>query len=86
MPGHGDIGTIDDVKEFGGYLVDLRALVSEAETKKKGGDDLVSAVLPEVAKKYESWEFFKYFAKSNIKDMDSELRGAKRKPGDPKTN
>jgi len=86
VPGHGDIGTIDDVKEFGGYLVDLRALVSEAETKKKGGDDLVSAVLPEVAKKYESWEFFKYFAKSNIKDMDSELRGAKRKPGDPKTN
>jgi hypothetical protein len=43
-------------------------------------------VLPEITKKYGKWEFFEYFAKSNIKDMDAELRRVKRKPGDPKTN
>ncbi len=86
VPGHGQVGNLDDVAAFAGYLADLRNLVKEAQEKKKSGDDLVSAVLPEVAKKYEKWEFFKYFAKSNIKDMDAELRGAKRKPGDPKTN
>jgi cyclase len=86
VPGHGDVGTIEDAKEFSGYLADLRTLVSEAESKKKTGDELTGAVLPEVTKKYAKWEFFDYFAKSNIKDMDAELRGAKRKPGDPKTN
>jgi len=86
VPGHGDVGTIEDVKEFGSYLTDLRNLVSEAESKKKSGDELVGVVLPEVAKKYGKWDFFEYFAKSNIKDMDAELRGAKRKPGDAKTN
>ena len=86
VPGHGDIGTIEDVKEFGGYLADLRALVSEAESQKKGGDELVRIVLPEITQKYGKWEFFEYFAKSNIKDMDAELRAVKRKPGDPKTN
>ena len=86
VPGHGDIGTIEDVKEFGGYLADLRALVSEAESQKKGGDELVRIVLPEITKKYGKWDFFEYFAKSNIKDMDAELRAVKRKPGDPKTN
>jgi cyclase len=86
VPGHGDVGTIEDVKEFGGYLTDLRALVSDAESKKKSGDELVGIVLPEITKKYGKWEFFEYFAKSNIKDMDAELRRVKRKPGDPKTN
>jgi cyclase len=86
VPGHGDVGTIDDVKEFAGYLMDLRTLVSEAESKKTGGDELTGAVLPEITKKYGKWEFFDYFAKSNIKDMDAELRGVKRKPGEPKAN
>ena len=84
VPGHGDVGRIEDVREFEGYLSDLRSLVSGAEEQKKSGDELVAAVYPEVMKKYGKWEFFEYFAKSNIKDMDAELRGKKRKPGDPK--
>jgi cyclase len=82
VPGHGGVGTIEDVQEFGGYLAELRSLVSAAEEQKKSGDEIVAAVLPEIAKKYGKWEFFEYFAKSNIKDMDAELRGKKRKPGD----
>ncbi|MBS1842678.1 MAG: MBL fold metallo-hydrolase [Acidobacteria bacterium] len=83
VPGHGDVGTIEDVREFGGYLNDLREIVKTVEEQKKSGDELVAAVLPEIAKKYGKWEFFEYFAKPNIKDMDAELRGTKRKPGDP---
>lgn len=82
VPGHGDVGTIDDVAAFAGYLDNLRGWVKAAEAGKNSGDDLIAAVLPEVAKKYGKWQFFDYFAKSNIKDMDAELRGAKRKPGD----
>jgi len=83
VPGHGDVGTLDDLAAFAGYLGDLRGWVKAAQAEKKGGDDLVAAVLPEVTKKYGKWDFFDYFAKSNIKDIDAELRGTKRKPGDP---
>lgn len=81
VPGHGDVGTLEDVAAFAGYLSDLREMVKAAEEQKKSGDELVAAVLPEVTKKYGEWAFFEYFAKSNIKDMDAELRGKKRKPG-----
>ncbi len=86
VPGHGDVGTNEDVKEFGSYLGDLRSMVGKAEIQKKSGDEVVSAVLPEITRKYGKWGFFDYFAKSNITDMDAELRGVKRKPGDPKSN
>jgi len=70
------------VAAFAGYLLDLREMVKVAEEQKKSGDELVAAVLPEVTKKYGQSAFFEYFAKSNIKDMDAELRGKKRKPGE----
>ena len=83
VPGHGDVGTLEDLAAFAGYLGDLRQIVKTAQALGKSGDDLVATALPEVAKKYGKWEFFDYFAKSNIKDMDAELRGKKRRPGDP---
>lgn len=83
VPGHGDVGTLDDIAAFAGYLADLREMVKAAESQKKSGDELVATVLPQLTKKYGKWDFFDYFAKSNIKDMDAELRGTKRKPGDP---
>ncbi|HET9804261.1 MAG TPA: MBL fold metallo-hydrolase [Candidatus Acidoferrum sp.] len=82
VPGHGDVGTLEDIAVFAEYLGDLRHFVKTAEALGKSGDDLVAVALAEVTTKYGKWDFFDYFARSNIKDMDAELRGTKRRPGD----
>ncbi len=80
VPGHGDIGTMADVKDFRGYLVELRSAVAAAQASGKSGAEVVEAVLPDLQAKYGSWDFFKYFAKSNIADTAKELKGEKRVP------
>jgi len=80
VPGHGDLGTGEDVLAFRAYLLDLRAMVAEAIKEGKTGDDLVNALLPKLKEKYGSWNFFPYFAKSNLTDTAAELRGEKKIP------
>ena len=84
VPGHGDIGNSNDVKDFRGYLVELRSSVTAAQAAGKSGTEVVDAVLPNLQTKYGTWEFFKYFAKSNIADTAKELKGEKRIPSPPK--
>lgn len=80
VPGHGDVGTTEDVVAFRGYLTNLRSMVAEAAKEGKTGDDLLNAVLPKLKEKYGSWNFYKYFSKSNITDTAAELRGEKKIP------
>jgi cyclase len=80
VPGHGDIGNVSDLRDFRDYLKNLRAMVAQPGKEGKTGDDLVNAVMPAVKEKYGKWEFFDYFAKSNILDMAAEIRGDKRIP------
>jgi len=80
VPGHGDVGNLDDMQEFLGYLVWLRGAVQKALDAGKQGDALVSAVLPELTEKYGNWGFFKDFSRSDILDMGAELKGSKRVP------
>jgi len=80
IPGHGDVAKIEDVRDFRNYLAGLRAAVGAAQTAAKSGDSLVAAVLPGLQKKYGQWDFFNYFAKSNILDTAKELKGDKRVP------
>lgn len=80
VPGHGDVGNLDDVQEFQDYLAWLRGAVQKAVDAGKQGDALVSTVLPELTEKYGSWEFFKDFSRSDILDMGAELKGSKRIP------
>ena len=80
VPGHGDVGDASDVKDFRGYLVELRSAVIAAQSAGKSGTDVVDAVLPDLQTKYGTWDFFKYFAKSNIADTAKELKGEKRIP------
>jgi len=80
VPGHGDVGVPADLDEFLGYLSDLEADVRRALNEGKDGDDLTAAVLPELKEKYGKWNFFEYFAKSNIKDIAAELKKQKRVP------
>ena len=63
-----------------GYLSDLREWVSAG---KKDGDtaaSLVDAVLPQLKKKYGSWQLFDYFSKRNIADVEAELNNTKHIP------
>lgn len=80
VPGHGDPGTSADVVAFRGYLSDLRDWIASAKKDGKSGAVLTDAVLPQVKQKYGSWQFFDYFAKRNVADVESELNGAKRIP------
>jgi cyclase len=80
VPGHGDVGTTDDVKNFRDYLAFLREQVATAVKQNKSGDELVNAVLPGVTEKYGKWELFKYFAKPDILHTGAELRGDKKIP------
>jgi cyclase len=80
VPGHGNPGNATDVAAFRGYLSDLRDWVSAAKKEGKTGSALVDAVLPQLKQKYGSWQFFDYFAKRNIADIEAELNGTKRIP------
>jgi len=80
VPGHGDPGDFHDVEAFRGYLGEVRGLVRKQVKEGKTGDGLLDAVFPAVKEKYGQWNFFEYFAKSNIKDVEAELRGTKKIP------
>lgn len=80
VPGHGEVGHIQDVKDFRNYLADLRADVARAQSGGKSGDALIAAVLPELQQKYGSWNFFPYFSKTDIHYTDLELAGRKHIP------
>jgi cyclase len=77
VPGHGDIGSAQDVTAFRDYLASLYKLVAEARDQGKTGTALSDAVLPALAGKYGQWEYFKFLAPLNIEQMDAELSGKK---------
>ena len=64
VPGHGDVGNADDVKNFRDYLAFLREQIAPAVQQNKTGDDMVNAVLPAVTEKYGKWEFFQVFCEA----------------------
>jgi cyclase len=80
VPGHGDIGTVADVNAFRVYLSDLRGWVAGPVKEGKTGDALVNAVLPALTETYGKWDFFNYFAKTDILNTAAELRGDKKIP------
>jgi len=80
ISGHGDVGTVDDVKAFQGYLIDLRRWVSEGRATGKSGDALVDDLTPKLKEKYGDWSAFNNFAKRNILDTDAEFAGTKKIP------
>jgi cyclase len=79
VPGHGDVATAANVKDFHDYLVDLRAAVSQARAAGKSGDDLTAAVTPQLTAKYGKWGFIR-FLKTNIEQTSTELAGSKKVP------
>jgi cyclase len=80
VSGHGDVGTADDVKDFEGYINDLRAAIAQGIKNGLSGDTLVSAVTPQIEQKYGKWDAYEYFIKRNIADTEKELNGTKKFP------
>ncbi|MEW6729928.1 MAG: MBL fold metallo-hydrolase [Acidobacteriota bacterium] len=80
VPGHGDLASADDVRDFRDYLVTLRAKVAKAQSDGKSGDQLVEAILAELKNTYGKWGFFDYFIKRNITQTAAEFKGEKRIP------
>jgi cyclase len=80
VSGHGDVGTIDDLKTFRGYLVDLRQWVGEARAKGLTGDAIVDAVVPKIKEKYGDWGAFNNFSKTNVQQTAAELNAEKKIP------
>ncbi len=80
VPGHGDVGRLQDVTAFRDYLAALRQQVSDARAQGKSGDALADAVMSSLTPKYGRWDAYSYLAKPNIVDVDAELSGKKRIP------
>jgi hypothetical protein len=58
----------------------LREWAAGARKDGKTGAALTESVLPQLKQKYGSWQFFDYFAKRDIADMEAELNGSKHIP------
>jgi cyclase len=80
VSGHGDVATVQDVRDFREYLITLREDVGKAQDAGKQGQELVSAVTAELKDKYGSWGFFDYFVSRNIAQTAAELKGTKKVP------
>ena len=75
VPGHGEVATADDIREFRAYLDDLRSRVKKAIADGLTLDQAKQQLtLPE---KYKSFAF-QNFATPNVEDMYKELTGTKK--------
>jgi cyclase len=80
VPGHGDVGSAQDLTTLRDYLATLRKLVSDEKAQEKSGDALAEAIVPQLTGKYGQWNAFTYFAKASILQTEAELSGTKKVP------
>jgi cyclase len=80
VPGHGDIGSAQDVGAFREYLRTLRTLVSDARAQGRSGDALVAAVTAALRPRFGRWDYFDQVAKDNALQVEAELGGTKKIP------
>jgi glyoxylase-like metal-dependent hydrolase (beta-lactamase superfamily II) len=80
VPGHGDVATPADVRDFRNYLSTLRDAIAKAKQAGKSGQALQDEVLPQIQAQYGTWGFFKNFAPRNIAQTEAELAGTKKVP------
>jgi glyoxylase-like metal-dependent hydrolase (beta-lactamase superfamily II) len=80
VPGHGDVASLKDVEDFRAYLLDLRRAVAKARTAGLKDDALARAVTPKLRALHPDWTISDRSAASEIRYMDQELAGTKRRP------
>lgn len=80
VPGHGDVATLADLENFRAYLMDLRRLVREGRAGGLTGDALVKSVAPKLRTLHPDWTISDRAASFEVRYMDEELAGTKRRP------
>ena len=80
VPGHGDVANDKDVEDFRAYLADLKRLVGEARKRGLTDDALIQAVAPKLKANHPAWTISDRAAAAEIKYMDQELAGTKKRP------
>jgi cyclase len=80
VPGHGDVANVTDVRDFRAYLADLKRLVTEGRKAGLKADALAQSVTPELKALHPDWSISDRSAAFEIRYMDEELAGTKRRP------
>jgi len=80
VPGHGDVASVQDVRDFRAYLIDLRQLVATGRKAGLKGDALVQWVAPKLKARHPDWTISDRAVTAEVKYMDQELAGTKRRP------
>jgi glyoxylase-like metal-dependent hydrolase (beta-lactamase superfamily II) len=80
VPGHGDVASEKDVRDFRTYLLDLRRLVTERRKSKLKDDALAAYVEPKLKALHPDWTISDRAAAAEVRYMDQELAGTKKRP------
>ena len=80
VPGHGDVASLKDVADFRAYLLDLKRLVADGRKAHLKGDALAAAVTPKLKALHPDWQISDRAAAFEVRYMDQELAGTKRRP------
>jgi len=80
VPGHGEVAAVKDVEDFRSYLLDLRRLVIEGRKAGLKDDALASEVTPKLKALHPDWTISDRAASFEVRYMDQELAGTKRRP------
>ena len=80
VPGHGDVADVKDVRDFRSYLLDLEKLVAEGRKARLKDDALVQYVEPKLKARHADWTISDRAAAAEVRYMDQELAGTKKRP------
>jgi len=80
VPGHGDVADQSDVKDFNAYLRDLRRLVIDGRKSGLRDGALAQSVAPRLKALHPDWTISDRAAAAEVRYMDEELAGTKRRP------
>ena len=78
VPGHGEVGDVDDLIVFRNYLSQLKAFAEDARLRTP--TDAEAQTLARLTERYGDWAFFKGLGPAAVKHMLAELAGTKRTP------
>ena len=80
VPGHGDVADLHDVEEFRGYLLDLKGLVTAGRKAGLKDEALAVDVAAKLKAHHPDWTISDRAAAAEIRYMDQELAGTKKRP------
>jgi cyclase len=80
VPGHGDVADVHDVEDFRAYLLDLQRLVGDGRKAGLKDEALAQDVTLKLRALHPDWSISDRAAGFEIRYMDQELAGTKRRP------